>query len=368
MRKLGITVLLLLGLIALLAVLACEGDTGLQGPKGSEGEPGEDAEIGIPADMVFSLAVFNGTELDHNGANLITLTFDSTASSSSTVVVANRVDAPPVIDGIDDGTSAWGSKSSTLTLTGQAYADNFIDKAFVRAAYDDNNVYFLVRWTEEDEGDFEVGINDSHLDWVLGVVDTLGNTDMILDHQYEDRLGLLFYNGKSQMSLWKSLGCMVACHALDDDPNMQSLSGTMNIDVWEWGAYRSEALGIALDRAITTRGFADDAGIPPYFRNFQSIDRIVDEEAFVDSMPIYMHTLQAGNPSYIPGAPLWDYLIVPFDEEMVWNQNSFIPGWVLQTPSEGNDLIKAKGEYHNGTWTVEFSRCRRTSDPYDTDF
>ena len=364
MRKLGITALLLLGLIALLAVLACEGDVGPQGPKGTEGEPGEDAEIGIPADMTFSLAIFNGTEKDHNGANLILLTFDSTASSSKTVVVANRVDGPPVIDGIDEGTAAWGDESSTLDLTGQAYADNFIDEAFVRAAYDDNNVYFLVRWTEVDEEDFEVGINDSHLDWVLGVVDTLGNTDMVLDEQFEDRLGLAFYNGTSQISTWKSLGCLSACHEL----SMSSLANSMIVDVWQWGAYRSEALGIALDRAITVRGFADDAGIPPYFRNFQAIDRIVEEEAFVDSMPLYMHTLQSGNPNYIPDAPLWDYLIVPFDEEMVWNQNSFIPGWILQTPSEGNDLITAKGNYHNGTWTVEFSRTRRTSDPYDTDF
>jgi len=364
MKKLGITALLLLGLTALFGLLACEGDVGLKGLEGSEGEPGDNAEIGIPADMIFSLAIFNGTELDHNGANFISLTFDSTASSSTTVVVANRVDGPPVIDGIDEGTSVWGSKSSTLTIMNQAYADNFIDKAVVRAAFDDNNVYFQVKWTEKKSGDFVVGINDEYLNWTWGVTDTLGNMGLVLDPKFEDRLGLLFYNGRSQLSVWKSQGCLAACH----DLTMKSLSGTMNIDVWQWGAYRSEDLGIALDRVITTHGFAEDAGIPAFFRNFQVLERTIDEEVVTDSLPIYMHILQAGNPNYIPEAPMWEHYIVPFDEENNWNASSFVPGWILQTPAEGNDLIKCKGVYSNGSWTVEFSRARRTSDPFDTDF
>ena len=125
MKKLAILAFLSLALLMLFVTLGCEGDQGPQGLAGDPGEDGPDAVIPTPDDRIISLAIFNGTEKDHNGAHLISLTFDSTAIPSSSVLVANRVAGPPVIDGIDEGSDVWGPKVSNLDLETQALRLNY---------------------------------------------------------------------------------------------------------------------------------------------------------------------------------------------------------------------------------------------------
>jgi hypothetical protein len=362
MKKLAILALLSLALLMLFVTLGCEGDQGPQGPAGDPGEDGPDAVIPTPDDRIISLAIFNGTQKDHNGAHLISLTFDSTAIPSGSVLVANRVAGPPVIDGIDEGTDAWGLKVSNIDLETQALADNYIYEARVRAAYDDKNMYFQVRWTEEEEDDFVKGKNSKHLGWVYD------GDNFIIEPVYEDRMALMFIAATSAASFWESQGCRDGCHVGDGEPDyMRSISPSVLIDVWQWGSARSNGLGIALDRVLTSLRFVEDAGVPPIFQNLFVQQRIEDEVTYFDSIPIYMHRYQADDPEYTAADPMLEDFVAPYQDDG-WTTNSTLPGWIFQSPSEGNDLIKCKGVYSNGTWTVEFSRPRITDDRFDADF
>jgi hypothetical protein len=365
MKKLVLTALLFLGLLIVFASIACEGDQGPQGLQGSAGEDGPDAMLTPPRDRVFSLAIFNGTLRDHNGANSISLTFDSTASTSSSVVVANKISRPPIIDGVFDGNSVWGSKSSTLTLESQAFADNFINSAKVIAAYDDYNIYFLVEWSEVNSDGFVISADDKDENWIF---DT-DSGKFEINQAYEDKVALMFQDSKTLLAQWQTYGCLTACHLGGGLPDqMQSTSGSIIIDMWEWGSVRSNSLGLALDRALNNFGLVDDEGIAPIHRNLHTVQVEVGGEQVTDTVPIYMDRRNADDPDYIPSDPIWEYFVIPFDSELEWTQNSVLPGWYALPPSAGNDLLESAGTYSGGTWTVEFSRPRITDDPYDVKF
>jgi len=367
MKKLKLAILLAFSLAIAFANLGCEGEQGIKGPKGPDGPDGPDAIIPIPDDLIFSIAIFNGTDNDHNGAHLLTLTFDSTASPTSSVVVANRIPFPPVIDGIDEGTGIWGPKASEIELFHEAFADNHIDEAFVRAAFDNKNVYFLVKWAEVRSGIFTVGQNNQHLGWkTYRVTDT--TYEFTIDSVFEDRMALMF--NASQTAFWESQGCLAACHLGEGKPDyMNTLSPNYLVDVWQWGSVRTNGLGIALDRVISSLSFQEDMGYPPLIRNLEIVQRPDADSVITDTLPIFMHVYQKTNKSYQPADPMWEYYSTPFIRTpRSWNINSRIPGWVAQIPSEGNDLIKCKGVFTNGTWVVEFSRPRRTNDRFDVDF
>jgi hypothetical protein len=365
MKKLVLTALLFLGLLIVFASIACEGDQGPQGPQGPAGEDGSDAVLTAPRDRIFSLAIFNGTLRDHNGANVISLTFDSTASSSSSVVVANKISRPPIIDGVFDGTGVWGSKSSTLALESQAFADNFINSAKVIAAYDEYNIYFLVEWSEVRSDGFEIGANNVDENWIYDA----DSGKFRINQAYEDKVSLMFQDSKTLLAQWQAYGCLTACHLGGGLPdNMKSASGSILIDTWEWGSVRSNGLGIALDRALNSFGFINDEGIAPIHRNMEIVQRIEGDETIIDTVPIYMDRRNTDDPNFVPSDPIWEYFVIPFDTAVVWTQSSVLPGWYALPPSAGNDLIESAGAFSNGKWTVEFSRPRITDDPYDVKF
>ncbi|NIP44386.1 MAG: hypothetical protein GWO41_07365 [candidate division Zixibacteria bacterium] len=365
MKKLALTAAFCLAIAVLFVSLACEGDVGPQGPEGPPGEPGEDAMLTPPSDRVFALAIFNGTARDHNGINAATLTFDTTATPSSSIVVGNKIDQAPVIDGIFEGSEVWGENASSLELEHQAFADNFIYNVTMIASYDDHNVYFLLQWDEVSQGDYVVGVDDRHLDWSYDDLDE----EFVVNLLYEDRVALMFQDSRSLIGEWRLYGCLTGCHPGEGLPdNMQSASPSIVIDTWQWGAMRSENLEIGLDRALSSSGFVQDGGIPPIRQNLEVIQRIVGDEVVDDTVPIYMHMKQLNDPEYMPDDILWEYLAVPFTDTLSWTVNSYISGWFAMPPSTGNDVLKSAGQFSDGTWTVEFSRPRITEDPYDAQF
>ncbi len=365
MKKLVLTASLCLAIALIFASLACEGDQGLKGPQGPDGEPGEDAMLTPPRDRVFALAVFNGTQRDHNGINAATLTFDTTASPSSSVVVANKIDEVPVIDGVFEGTDVWGENSSNLTLEHQAFADNYIYRAKVVASYDDHNMYFMVQWSEVSQGKYEAVESDRHLDWSFDPDTGV----FIVNDVYEDRVALMFQDSETLLDQWKIYGCLTGCHVGEGLPdNMLSPSPSIAIDTWQWGAMRAENLEMGLDRALSSIGFVEDGGIAAIHQNLVEIQRIVDEQTIFDTVPIYIHVKQLEDPEFQPNDVLWEYFATPYTDTLEWTDDSYIPGWYAMSPSAGNDVLKSAGQFSAGTWTVEFSRPRVTEDPFDVEF
>ena len=361
MRNYKLILTIITAIFVSLTFLGCEGDTGPKGPQGPAGEDGADATLGPPDDRVFALAVFNGTQRDHNGNNTVTLTFDTTAVPSGNVVVGNKVDNPPMVDGVDDGSDFWGTNISAIEMSHQAYADNFIDTCYLRCAYTDYAIYFQLKWTETEQGQYTVGEDTSHLPWSYN--GSAGAFERL--QEFEDKVAL-FFPPDEPKQFWEDFGCLTACHLGDGDPDyMRSTSGTDLIDVWQWSAARSQGTGIGFDRVLTNipfNGFIFDGGVSPLLKNYLKLNDTIA------AVPTMMHKYQLDDPSYVPEDPMLEYFAVPFVDTLDWQDGDMLPTWILQPPSEGNDLIMAEGKFDNGTWVVEFSRIRRTKDIYDANF
>jgi len=96
----------------------------------------------ISSSMTFSLGISDNDDADKNGAQLLTLKFETGTSSGTTIVAKSGT---PTIDG-QDGDAAWGSASTvSLSTVGTGGGPS---QATVKAAYDSENVYFLVTWTD----------------------------------------------------------------------------------------------------------------------------------------------------------------------------------------------------------------------------
>ena len=156
MRKWSFILLCLTALAGLIVLVGCEGDTGLtggQGAKGRRGTAGYDPDQLPPADRVFAFAVTNATENAISGKRQAYLTFDSTAKATRDTVVAGRVSVPPLIDGLDGEEYEWGAQKSKMPLSflnpDPGVADCKLKNGVVRAAYDDDNIYFQFQWQEQ---------------------------------------------------------------------------------------------------------------------------------------------------------------------------------------------------------------------------
>lgn len=147
------SILLLTGVAALLLIqiTGCEGVSGPRGDEGLPGPPGPDYQSPVPANRFFSLAIVNKTYRNHNGAPKLYLAFDGKHAAAGDTVVSVLIpegQQPPRVDGIDDGSSEWGDVFTEVRLLKAAGDFNFIESAQVRSVYDEEYIYFQVKWTE----------------------------------------------------------------------------------------------------------------------------------------------------------------------------------------------------------------------------
>jgi hypothetical protein len=313
----------------------------------------------------------------------VTLTFDTSAVPSANIVVGNKINTTPLVDGVDEGSEVWGPKRSTSELEQQSFAENYIDGCKIRCAYNDYTIYFQVTWTEEQQAGFRVKKDTLHLPWKYNqviiynddgeVTDTANKFQ--LEYTFEDRVALMFPPDKPKQ-FWNDFGCLTACHLGDGEPDyMRSTSGSDLIDVWQWGSARSQGTGIGLDRCLTNmpnNGFIYDGGVSPLYENIRIFSYTAgvapNEYTVVDSAPVHMHVYHEDDQDFVAEDPMLEYFVVPYDSTLSWDHGAVLPTWILRPPSLGNDLIMCEGRYSNGTWTVEFARTRKTKDVYDANF
>lgn len=360
--KFSVLGLLLLGVI-IVAGCGDDGPQGLKGPDGPRGDTGSAFTTPIPEDRVFSLGVFNGNTA-HNGSAVIHLTADTSADiSGNALIMDSLMGRPPVIDGVDDGPEVWGNHLAKIDMSRRIPAgDNFIYSAEMRAAYDRDYVYFLVRWTEADRDDppFFVRANDQYMTWAYdyAAVDWSRNTGL-----RDDKVSLtwLLTGTENDSTAWNAEGCQMVCHA-GKQTGMFTSSEDQEIDIWVWGSVTSDPIGFAVDGAIgyqaetevNPNGFRSDAGSPVWLDNSAG-----------DTLPAFQHKHGA---DYDGSYPLRYWEVDGFDITAPWADGATIPGLVIAAPSYSAADVFAKGRYENGTWTVEFVRARDTKNIDDVRF
>ncbi len=306
------------------------------------------------SDQSFSLAISDNSGGNKNGAPTMTLKFGEGTPNANTVVAKKGT---PTIDG-KDGDAAWGSPSE-VNLPLPVQKGGGPAKATVKAAYDDNNIYFLVKWQDP------TGTESIHKNML-----TYNAADKTWKKSgNEDRVYFLFNISATDFNG----GCAVYCHVgnPDWDVTHDSRMGTNNpgetIDVWHWKAARTNPKGHADDKHWVDLTEADEI---VYEGETVLKTRLADSGSGFDSgnadagLPKYMHKND-------PGANV-DFLFtedaVTFDPNADWSDGDTIPGYVLKEGSGSRADVVTMATYSGGTWVVEFKRSLATNNPDDVQF
>ncbi|MGB5106810.1 MAG: ethylbenzene dehydrogenase-related protein [Candidatus Zixiibacteriota bacterium] len=361
-----ILVTLVFGLL-LLGVTGCDGISGDRGGNGIEGPQGPDYVPPIPANRFFSMAIANNSQRSHNGAPKLYLSFDSTHQAAGDTVFCSQLakGEAPLIDG-EDSPEEWGDEVTQVHLTRAAGDYNFIESAQVRSAFDNEFIYFQVKWAEVVNEEFGIEVSNSNNPqyWIYPEGGSGNAKRWQRSTTNEDRLNLFFEI--TPVTRYSSDGCYVTCHTNKDvvAGNFHATRGSRErMDIWHWTSATSNFTGYALDRYMDnglSGGVRSDVGTPVFRDNRESF--VVDDDT--TDRPLYMGF---DDPNSNSTYPLWDYQIRKVATSG-WTPGATVPGFVSSIPWGSTADVEAIGNYIDGTWTVEMKRKRITGNGDDVKF
>jgi hypothetical protein len=328
-------------------------DTG----ENASGDDGNPVDItfaqGIP--YFFGLAVMDDTPASHS-VSTFSIGFileGDVATETSEIrtdgdvhydeVIANRVDTPPVIDGIADD-DVWASNDvSVVDVSGGAIRR--VDVT-IRAVYDSQNLYMVLQWLDETE-------SIDRRTWVY-------TRDGWERSGKEDRFSMLWQI--TEIEGFETIGCNIACHD-DDPPNGMWFNNEGEYgDLWNWKAARTNPMGYVDDGWMgpysghEAGGRYVDPGMSSYARNevpSGNAPGFIWSDMNTISVP---SAVDAENATHF----LLDSDVIPIDALMDFSSGDTVPGYVLRHPSASRADIQASGFWQDGIWTVEVVRALDT--------
>ena len=384
MKKLMMLILSGLVAILLLQVIGCEGNAGKRGITGDSGDTGDPYGEPIPENRYFALAIGNNSAVAHNGAPKVYLVFDTLHANAGDTVVCQRLTGSkvPEVDGIDGGSAEWSDKSTDIVLRKTVLNDNKIETARVRAAYDQNYVYFQVKWTEVADSALGLAVAENLYPskWVFDTLKTTGRREfwskVVMGD--EDRVMLMFE--VTHLNRFEHDGCLLTCHAgtviaLPGTNFHSTRSGQARMDIWSWSSITSNPTGYANDKYMDgtgqipnafealkyTDGIKGDIGRATSMANLFFVYTTSDTSAY---RPLYQ---TATDPDSIATYPLWDWQVTTYTATG-WRKGFAVPTFITTVPTLSRADIMSRGNFDNGTWTVEFRRLRATGNGDDTKF
>jgi hypothetical protein len=281
----------------------------------------------------------------------------------------------------------------------------------VQAAYDADNLYFRFQWpTQMDRpGQMHDYIRFDGSQWAF-----IGGprSSAKVPPLYEDRLAIMIDDGK--VPGFAEHGCWLTCHdGMRDMPNVatkeqvqahpllgQALKQSdvrkylpatrldevaswdqtrsadeiaelaaagQFVDLMQWRAARSNAVGMADDGYVLEYRLFDD-GKNPFSWN---VDRKTMTPTYMfDAAKVGSKSLteaEIGDPSK-PFALIREQNAVPYDPDAGWQEGDVLPGRLLSAEdSSGSaaDNSEVNGTWEDGTWTVVWRRPLDTGHPED---
>lgn len=307
----------------------------------------------VPDDTLVSIGITDNSGGVPQSAPILQLRFRN-ASPSAGTIAARRVSLPITLDGnssdwigvpeslvplLARGASIGLTKAEWdqeyLVLNGRTQTWDFgISQLAVRAAYDDQRIYFLLQWADPTE-------NRDRDTWFFDAGVFVRSKDN------EDRAFLGFDINKSSPA-FQAIGCSGACHLQERMGDVSDAGRAYRtrmhtnypgevIDYWSWRAATTDPMGAADDGYIddvsrTFDGLNDwitinqtavvpDAGLQP----------LLMSEYGVNANPIAIFKADAGQSPGIPFNAAGALL------------SARIPGWLMQRASVFRDDVSAPG-------------------------
>jgi hypothetical protein len=392
MKKLMMLILSGLVAILLLQVIGCEGNAGKRGGIGDTGDTGDPYNEPIPENRYFALAVGNNSVVAHNGAPKLYLAFDTLHANAGDTVVCQRLTGSivPEVDGIDGGSAEWGGKSTDVILRKAVLYDNKIGTARVRAAYDENYIYFQVKWTEVADSALGLAVGEDLYpsQWVFDSLPTTVVSGRRTEFWSkvlmgdEDRVMLMFEI--AHLTWFEHDGCLVTCHAgtatsLPGTNYHSTKSAHARMDIWSWSSITSNPTGYADDKYMDgtgqipdasevlqyTDGMKGDIGRATSMTNLYYVFTTAGGTTTISAYrPLYQ---SATDPDSLATYPIWDWQMTTYTATG-WHKGYAVPSFITTIPTLSRADILSRGKFDNGTWTVEFRRLRATGNGDDAKF
>ncbi len=348
--------------------------------------------------LVLALLVLQGCDRD---GRLDALTDET--NNPENLLLATRVTTPPTLDGVADE-ALWTQAEPVFFSTGvvdipafQGYGGRQY-QVEMKAAYDDQNVYFLVRYNDDQR---DVARQSWYVDPVTGLWaqedrHPLFDEDgaMIRKAFYEDKLSLMWE--ATPVEGFATSGCAVACHTglspFQSSGGKSALKYTNRfgevLDMWHLKYVRSAGTEIPhMDDQYTNwtstaknGGRHSDEGKGSYVDNKQTLDgKAVPLYVLKDATePYYWITpdqISLGDALKVTGVQangdlvLEDGTVIPASDPRYQRDGALDPPSVYTRQPEGDRAdINARAVFSNGFWTIEIKRARVTGSDVDVQF
>lgn len=286
--------------------------------------------------------------------------------------------------------------------TAQPDADEVTRELEVRAAYDDDDIYWRLEWETENPGfhhDFLVyedgewerygadadgtgeGFNEDRITFLMddGSVDGFDEYGGFLTvHSFtremspEDIEGeeVEEVYGEGTDDLRKQIPGTLAdptdwSSRLDDDEIDDLQASGYFLDLWHWRAHRSNPIGYSDAQHVTDHRHSDD-GEGPYATNWD--DDADQPELMFDPDAAGQHAMDWDRVLDLDYGPddqyyLSEDLATEFDPDHDWQEGDTIPRRVLSEPEGSRGQIFAQGVATDDRWEVELQRALDTGYP-----
>jgi len=296
---------------------------------------------------------------------------------------------------------ATASAGCTLPVPayGQGEGVTWVSQVSVRAAYDDERIYFLLQWADATP-------DRERRPWSY---DPAGAAAWTADRAVEEDRAYLSFDVARSFPVHDTLGCAAACHlngpvgapppgtapgslppAYLAQFTMHTGADSERVDSWTWRAASTDPYGLADDQFWSSQRISGDCdapatcwtdcllsppgpacnGAPGWSWNLASglpawLAAGASGDGDPDLSPSYLYLAGQGLPGWDPTFEALAMLSAPTTTPAA---AATLPGIVRQAPSAHRDDVRAAGAWKDGAWTVELSRAleTRVPDPADS--
>jgi len=331
------------------------------------------------------------------------------AGTSTTDLLAKRVLNGPLIDGVIDATWADAqvliAPTEVLDPLGDDGTQAFrgyvgqTQESTLRALYDDEYIYFLAEWTDEE-------LSNTRDTWYFDPATSLWAQESrwplfdedtgvkIRDAFYEDKYAIL-WDVDNSVEAWPEQTCFATCHTglseADGYARHYTLGAGQTVDMWHWKQARTSFYQQADDQYqddVQPNGRHSDAndGQAPYTNNSQTLNNGIDDVSvplyFIPGREYYnwitIDEINSGEAKLITGVDATGILtydggtIDPNTEEGYERDGETtgkfgMPSVWVQPSNGSRGDITAVGVYTGTGWILEFKRKLSTGDATGAD-
>jgi Ethylbenzene dehydrogenase len=277
------------------------------------------------------------------------------------VLVANKVAAPPLLDGSMDAVWNAAVPLTVKAVGGKGFPGGSTDVS-LRAVYTADTVYFLMQYKDETN-------SVRRSPWVK---QANGSWQMLTDPNDKGGDNNLYYEDKMAV-LWnisspafEQRGCMSACHTGEGKPfgNKYTANAGERLDMWHWKGVRTGSVRQMDDQYVDNTRY-DKEKAPEAGRKSDP----KTGGGYVDNVSDDKKGPKFALPGNKPAPPYWiiDSEKEPFDDGKYQAGDEISSIIVAPLTGDRGDM-SAQDVYKDGTRTVVFWRKLVTGSEYDVQF